>query len=46
MFPDTDTDCVGTLQVNRENVPPLVKAEKLKKGEVFGQNSGIKSGLE
>jgi hypothetical protein len=25
MFPDIDTDCTGTLKVNRENVNEIVK---------------------
>jgi hypothetical protein len=28
------TDCVGTLCVNRKNVPPLVKAKKTEKGRM------------
>jgi hypothetical protein len=33
-----ETDCVGTLHVNRGSIPPLVKAKELKKGEWFGQH--------
>ena len=34
------TDCVGTLKLNRKNVPPKVKNTKLKKGEIVAQHSG------
>jgi hypothetical protein len=30
------TNCIGTLLVHRKNVPPLVKTEKLKRGEHIG----------
>jgi hypothetical protein len=33
-------DCVGSLYVNRNKIPPLVKAKKLNKGEQFGQHLG------
>jgi hypothetical protein len=34
------TDCVGTLNLNRKNVPPNVKNTKLKKGEIVAQHCG------
>ncbi|PNF18924.1 hypothetical protein B7P43_G18030, partial [Cryptotermes secundus] len=34
------TDCVGTLNLNRKNVPPQVKNTKLKKGEIVAQHCG------
>jgi hypothetical protein len=34
------TDCVGTLKLNRKNVPKKVKETKLKKGELIGQHDG------
>jgi hypothetical protein len=34
------TDCVGTLKLNRKDVPQKVKNEKLKKGEIVAQHSG------
>jgi hypothetical protein len=34
------TDCVGTLRLNRTNVPQEVKTKKLKKGETVRQHSG------
>jgi hypothetical protein len=36
----TKQSCVGTLCANRKNVPPVVKNNKLKKGEHCGQHSG------
>ena len=35
-----DTDCVGTLRINRKNVPKKVKEKKLKKGEIIARHSG------
>jgi len=34
------TDCVGTLKLNRRNVPKEVKDKKLEKGETIATNSG------
>ena len=34
------TDCVGTLRINRKNVPQKLKDTQLKKGEVVGQHCG------
>jgi hypothetical protein len=34
------TDCVGTLRLNRKEVPKIVKEKKLKKGELIAQHSG------
>jgi hypothetical protein len=34
------TDCVGTLQLNRKDLPLKVKNTKLKKGEIVAQHSG------
>jgi hypothetical protein len=34
------TDCVGTLNLNRKNVPPKVRNTKLKKGEIVAQHCG------
>ena len=34
------TDCVGTLKLNRKNVPKEVKDKKLKKGEIIVRHSG------
>ncbi|XP_068085205.1 piggyBac transposable element-derived protein 4-like [Anabrus simplex] len=34
------TDCVGTLKLNRKNVPKEVKEKKLKKGEIIARHSG------
>jgi hypothetical protein len=34
------TDCVGTLKLNRKNVPKEVKDKKLKKGEIIARHSG------
>jgi hypothetical protein len=35
-----NTDCVGTLRLDRKDVPPTVKNKKLKKGEIIAQHSG------
>jgi hypothetical protein len=35
-----NTDCVGTLRLNRKDVPQKVKNTKLKKGEIIAQHSG------
>ncbi|PNF29055.1 hypothetical protein B7P43_G13906 [Cryptotermes secundus] len=37
---ETVTDCVGTLRLNRKNIPTEVKTKKLKKGETICQHSG------
>ena len=34
------TDCVGTLKLNRKNVPKEVKDKKLEKGEIIARHSG------
>ena len=34
------TDCVGTLKLNRKNIPEEVKDKKLKKGEIIERHSG------
>ena len=34
------TDCVGTLKLNRNNVPKEVKDKKLEKGEIIARHSG------
>ena len=34
------TDCVGTLKLNRRNVPKEVKDKKLEKGEIIARHSG------
>jgi hypothetical protein len=34
------TDHVGTLKMNRKNVPRKVKGTKLKKGEMIAQHCG------
>jgi len=34
------TDCVGTLKLNRKNVPKEVKDMKLEKGEIIARHSG------
>ena len=34
------TDCVGTLNLNRKNVPKEVKDKKLEKGEIIGRYAG------
>jgi hypothetical protein len=34
------TDCVGTLRINRKNVPKEIKEKKLKKGEIIARHSG------
>jgi len=33
------TDCVGTLKLNRKNVPKEVKDKKLEKGEITARHS-------
>jgi len=40
------TDCVGTLQLSRKDVPQRVKEKKLKKGEMIAQHSGVVSVLK
>ncbi|XP_021918752.1 piggyBac transposable element-derived protein 4-like [Zootermopsis nevadensis] len=40
------TDCVGTLRINRKDVPLAVKEKKLKKGELIAQHSGPVSVLK
>jgi hypothetical protein len=35
-----NTDCIGTLRLNRKTVPQEVKSRKLKKGETVCQHSG------
>jgi len=34
------TDCVGSLKLNRKNVPKEVKDNKLEKGEIIARHSG------
>jgi len=34
------TDCVGTLKLNRKNVPKEVKDKKLERGEIIARHSG------
>ena len=34
------TDCVGTLILNRKDVPKEVKDKKLEKGEIIARHSG------
>ena len=34
------TDCVGTLKLNRKNIPEEVKDKKLEKGEVIARHLG------
>jgi len=34
------TDCVGTLKLNRKNVPKEVKNKKLEKGEIIARHEG------
>ena len=34
------TDCVGTLRLNRKNVPKEVKYKKLEQGEIIARHSG------
>ena len=34
------TDCVGTLKLNRKNVPKELKDKKLEKGEIIARYSG------
>jgi len=33
-------DCVGTLKLNRKNIPKKVKDKKLKKGKIIATHSG------
>ena len=33
------TDCVGTLKLNRKDVPKEVKDKKLEKGEIIARHS-------
>jgi hypothetical protein len=40
------TDCVGTLCLNRKDVPKIVKDNKLRKGEITAQHSGPASVLK
>jgi len=37
---DDSTDCVGTLKLNRKNVPKEVKDKKLEKGEIIARHLG------
>jgi hypothetical protein len=41
-----NTDCVGTLRLNREDVPKTVKEKRLTKGELIAQHSGPMSVLK
>jgi hypothetical protein len=41
-----NTDRVGTLHLNRKDVPKIVKAKRLKKGELIAQHSGPVSVLK
>jgi len=34
------TDCVGTLKLNRKNIPKEVKDKKLEKGDILSRHSG------
>ena len=34
------TDCVGTLKLNRNDIPKEVKDKKLEKGEIIARHSG------
>ena len=34
------TDCVGTLKLNRKNVPEEVEDKKLEKGEIIARHLG------
>ena len=34
------SDCVGTLKLNRKNVPKEVKDKRLEKGEIIARYSG------
>jgi hypothetical protein len=40
------TDCVGTLCLNRKDVPQIVKDNKLRKGEIIAPHSGPASVLK
>lgn len=31
------TDCVGTIRLNRKNIPPIIKNTKLRKGEIIAK---------
>ena len=35
-----NTNCVGTLRLNRKDVPKTLKEKRLKKGEMIAQHSG------
>ena len=37
---ELSADCVGTLKLNRKNVPKEVKDKKLEKGEIIARHSG------
>ena len=37
---ENSADCVGTLKLNRKNVPKEVKDKKLEKGEIIDRLSG------
>ena len=37
---EQSTDCVGTLKLNRKDVPKEVKDKKLEKGEIIARNLG------
>ena len=37
---EDSTDCVGTLKLNRKDVPKEVKDKKLEKGEIIARHSG------
>jgi hypothetical protein len=39
------TDCVGTLRLNRKSVPKIVKDKKLRKGKIIAQHAGPMSVL-
>jgi hypothetical protein len=41
-----NTHCVGTVRLNRKDVPEIVKEKKLKKGELIAQHSGQLSVLK
>ncbi|XP_015117278.1 piggyBac transposable element-derived protein 4-like [Diachasma alloeum] len=34
------TDCVGTLRINRKHIPAVVSEKKLKKGEIIARHDG------
>jgi hypothetical protein len=42
----TNTNCVGTLRLNRKDVPKTVGEKKLKKGKMIAQHSGSVSVLK